>query len=98
MQVIKDLEEWQEAYRSLGRLLEVQHTLLSLAQLQLEHYDPDVAKTLMTEAACKAGVASEHTSLLKLSLPEQFEVDGAALVQLELRGCVTACRLHSGAR
>jgi len=57
---------------SLGRLLQVQHALLSLRQLQLEQYDPSQAKAQATELACAVGIASEHTSLLKLSLPEQF--------------------------
>ena len=58
--------------RSLGRLLKVQHTLLSLAQLQVEQHDPVVAATLACEMACACGLASEHSSLIKLSLPEQF--------------------------
>ena len=57
---------------SLGRLLQVQHALLSLRQLQLEQYDPSQAKQQATELACAVGIASEHTSLLKLSMPEQF--------------------------
>ena len=30
----------------------------------------------MTELACAVGIASEHSSLLKLSLPEQFADNG----------------------
>ena len=60
----------------MGRLLEVQHTLLRLAQLQVEHWDPEATAKLSAELACACGVASEHSSLLKLSLPEQFADNG----------------------
>ena len=60
------------SFHGLGRLLQVQHTLKAMARLQVEHYDPQVAQGLMAELACAAGIASEHSSLLKLSLPEQF--------------------------
>merc|ERR1719163_1900157 len=57
---------------SIGRLLEVQHTLLRLSQLKVVHYDPTEATKICTEIACAAGLASEYTTLLTLSLPEQF--------------------------
>ena len=57
--------------RSLGRLLQVQHTLLSLARLQEEHYDPEACAAAAAELACGCGIASEYSSLLKLSMAEQ---------------------------
>ena len=57
--------------RSLGRLLQVQHTLLSLARLQEEHYDPEACAAAAAELACGCGIASEYSSLLKLSMVEQ---------------------------
>ena len=60
-----------EALRSLGRLLQVQHTLLSLARLHEEHYDPEACAAAAAELACTCGIASEYSSLLKLSMAEQ---------------------------
>ena len=57
--------------RSLGRLLQVQHTLLSLARLHEEHYDPEACAAAAAELACTCGIASEYSSLLKLSMAEQ---------------------------
>lgn len=56
----------------LGRLLQVQHTLLTLRELRATFWDPKQVEVLATAAACDAGIASEHSSLLLLSLPEQF--------------------------
>ena len=56
---------------SLGRLLQVQHTLLSLARLHEEHYDPEACAAAAAELACTCGIASEYSSLLKLSMAEQ---------------------------
>ena len=55
----------------LGRLLQVQHTLLSLARLQECHYDPEACAAVAAEMACTCVIASEHSSLLKLSKAEQ---------------------------
>ena len=60
-----------EAVRSIGRLLQVQHTLLSLARLHEEHYDPEACAAAAAELACTCGIASEYSSLLKLSMAEQ---------------------------
>ena len=57
--------------RSLGRLLQVQHTLLSLARMQEENYDPETCAAAAAELACGCGIASEYSSLLKLSMAEQ---------------------------
>lgn len=57
---------------AMARMLEVQHTLLTLAQIKLAMYDPAAASTLCTELAVAAGIASERTSLVTLFLPEQF--------------------------
>ena len=62
--------EWLSC-RSLGRLLQVQHTLLSLARMQEENYDPEACAAAAAELACGCGIASEYSSLLKLSMAEQ---------------------------
>ena len=54
-----------------GRLLQVQHTLLSLERMQVEHYDPEACATVAAELACKCGIASDFSSLLQLSTAEQ---------------------------
>jgi len=64
--------EAAEARAGLGRLLEVQHTLLSIDDLKTTIWDPSDVKALCTKAACAAGLASEFSSLLLLHLPEQF--------------------------
>ena len=49
---------------TLGRLFEVQHTLLTLNTLKLTHWDPSEVKAKATKVACAAGLASEYSSLL----------------------------------
>mmetsp|Transcript_43043 Transcript_43043/g.135863 ORF Transcript_43043/g.135863 Transcript_43043/m.135863 type:complete len:944 (-) Transcript_43043:901-3732(-) len=61
-----------ESSGPLGRLLQVQHTLLTLRELRATFWDPKQVDVLATAAACDAGIASEHSSLLLISLPEQF--------------------------
>ena len=60
----------------LGRLLAVQHALQQLEELKLVHHDPQAGAASAMELAKKFGLASEHTTLLLLSLPEQFVEHG----------------------
>ena len=53
----------------LGRLLAVQHALQQLEELKLVHHDPQAGAASAMELAKKFGLASEHTTLLLLSLP-----------------------------
>eukprot|EP00854_Cymbomonas_tetramitiformis_P008480 gene8480-10074_t len=55
-----------------ARLLAVHHAAVSLDEIKLQHYDPDVVVTHATELATRYGLATEHTTLLLLRLPEQF--------------------------
>eukprot|EP00854_Cymbomonas_tetramitiformis_P007126 gene7126-8501_t len=55
-----------------ARLLAVHHATMSLDEIKLQHYDPDVVVTHATNLATRYGLATEHTTLLLLRLPEQF--------------------------
>ena len=64
--------EHGEVSRAVARILEVNHTLLLMAQAKLVNYDPEAATKYCTELACACSIASEHSTLLMLTQAEQF--------------------------
>jgi len=73
---------------ALGRLLEVQHARLMIADPS--RWLPAEFTAHATKVATCAGLASEDSSLLLLSLPEQFreyELEGGSNTQTVPKGC-----------